>query len=73
MRISTTFKSPFSGTKTERRSWKSGGKNVKTVQEPEKKNQILCHEIKPNLSKDRATHDGDNPSFLDEFINLRYS
>jgi hypothetical protein len=26
-------------------------------------NQILCHEIELNLSKDRAMHGGDNPSF----------
>jgi hypothetical protein len=39
---------------------------VKTVKEP--KNQILCHEIEPNPSKDRAVHEGDNPSFRDEFI-----
>jgi hypothetical protein len=39
---------------------------VKTVIEPKK--QILCHEIEPNPSKDRAMHEGDNPSFLDEFI-----
>jgi hypothetical protein len=25
--------------------------------------QILCHGIEPNPSKDRAMHDGDNPSF----------
>jgi hypothetical protein len=36
-------------------------KNVKTVKEP--KQQILCHEIGPNLSKDIAMHEGDNPSF----------
>jgi hypothetical protein len=29
-------------------------KNVITVKEPKK--QILCHEIEPNLSKDRAMH-----------------
>jgi hypothetical protein len=27
-----------------------------------------CHEIEPNPSKDRAMHEGDNPSFRDEFI-----
>jgi hypothetical protein len=32
------------------------------------KTQILCHEIEPNPSKDRAMHDGDNHSFWDEFI-----
>jgi hypothetical protein len=36
-------------------------KNVKTVKEA--KNQILCHEIEPNPSKNRAMHEGDNPSF----------
>jgi hypothetical protein len=25
--------------------------------------QIECHEIEPNPSKDRAMHEGDNPSF----------
>jgi hypothetical protein len=34
---------------------------VKTVKE--QKNQILCHEIEPNPSKDRAMHEGDNPLF----------
>ena len=32
---------------------------------------MLCHEIEPNLSKDRAMHEGDNPSFLDKFMNLK--
>jgi hypothetical protein len=41
-------------------------KIVKSVKEPKKK--ILCHEIEPNPSKDRAMHAGDNPSFWDEFI-----
>jgi hypothetical protein len=27
------------------------------------KTQIECHEIEPNPSKDRAMHEGDNPSF----------
>jgi hypothetical protein len=27
------------------------------------KNQMLCHEIEPNPPKDRAMHEGDNPSF----------
>jgi hypothetical protein len=26
-------------------------------------NQTECHEIEPNLSKDRAMPEGDNPSF----------
>jgi hypothetical protein len=37
-------------------------KIVKTVKKPTKK-KILCHEIEPNLSKDRALHEGDNPSY----------
>ena len=37
------------------------------------KNQIECHEIEPNPSNDRAMHEGDNPSFRDEFINLLIS
>jgi hypothetical protein len=39
----------------------------------ESKNQILCHEIEPNPSKDRAMHEGDNPAFWDELINLLFS
>jgi hypothetical protein len=38
-------------------------KIVKTVKEPGKKQQILCHEIEPNPWKDRAMPEGDNPSF----------
>jgi hypothetical protein len=54
------YLSLFSGTQVE----KVGNlKNiVKTVYEP-KKNQILCHDIEPNPWKDRAMHEGDNPSF----------
>jgi hypothetical protein len=29
----------------------------------QKQKQILCHEIEPNPFKDRAMHEGDNPSF----------
>jgi hypothetical protein len=28
-----------------------------------KQNKIICHEIEPDLSKDRAMHEGDNHSF----------
>ena len=45
--------------------WKSEYINVKSVKEPEK---IVCHEIEPNTSKDRAMHEGDNLSFSDELI-----
>jgi hypothetical protein len=38
-------------------------KFLKTVKEPGKKPQILYHAIEPNPSKDRAMHEGDNPSF----------
>ena len=42
--------------------------------EPKKKKtkQILCHEIEPNPSKERAMHEGDNPSFLDEFNKIYF-
>ena len=33
-----------------------------------RKYQILSHEIEPNPSKDRSMHEGDNPSFLNEFM-----
>jgi hypothetical protein len=39
---------------------------VKTVKEPKK--QILCHEIELNW----AMHEGDNPSFWDEFIKFTF-
>jgi hypothetical protein len=35
----------------------------KTNKQTNKQKQILCHEIEPNPSKDRALHEGDNPSF----------
>jgi hypothetical protein len=45
-------------------------KIVKSVKEP--KTQILRHEIELNPSKDRAVHEGDNPSFLDEFMKYTF-
>jgi hypothetical protein len=42
---------------------------VKTVKEPEK---ILCQEIEPNTSKHRAMHEGDDPSFRDEFMKFTF-
>jgi hypothetical protein len=50
--------------------WKSGKKSVKTVKE--RKKEIMCHEIEPNPSKDRAMHEGDNPSFCFEFIKFTF-
>jgi hypothetical protein len=37
-------------------------KNCENCTRAEKK-QILCHENEPNPSKDRAMHEGVNPSF----------
>jgi hypothetical protein len=37
--------------------------NPKKKYERADKTQIESHEIEPNLSKDRAMHEGDNPSF----------
>jgi hypothetical protein len=31
-----------------------------------------CLEMEPNPSKDRAMHEGDNPSFSNEFIELSF-
>ena len=59
MRISTTQDSSVIFGRKSRTSEK---KIVKTVLEP-KKNQILCHGIETNPSKDKAMHEGDNPSF----------
>jgi hypothetical protein len=52
-------------------SWEAGKKcgycksrRMKTKQE--------CHEIEPNLSKDRAMPEGDNLSFWDEFTKFTF-
>jgi hypothetical protein len=36
------------------------------------KTKIECHETEPKSSKDRAMHEGDNPSFWDEFIKFTF-
>ena len=64
MRISTTKVS--SVVLRPEKSWKSEKKKCEKSKEP--KNQLLCREIEPNPSKDRAMHEGDNPSFLDKFM-----
>jgi hypothetical protein len=46
-------------------------KNVKTVKEPIK-TKTESHQIGPNPQKDRAKHEGYNPSFLDEFIKFTF-
>jgi hypothetical protein len=46
-------------------------KNVKTERAVDE-NQKECHEIEPNLSKDRAMPERDNPSFCDEFIKFTF-
>jgi hypothetical protein len=59
--------------------WYSGKKSWKYENHCEnciwakKAPQILCHKIEPNPSKERALHEGDNPSFWDEFLkNIQY-
>jgi hypothetical protein len=47
-------------------------KKCETVKEPSDETQRECHEIEPNPSKDRAMHEGDNPSFWDEFIKFTF-
>jgi virulence-associated protein VagC len=47
------------------------GENVKTVIEPIK-TKTETHEMEPNRSKDKAKHEGDNPSFLDEFLKFAF-
>jgi hypothetical protein len=42
---------------------------VKSVKEPIK-TKTESHGIEPNPSKDRTMYEGDNPSFLDEFIKI---
>jgi hypothetical protein len=38
-------------------------KKMRKIEEPSDENQTECHEIEPNLSKDRAMPEGINPSF----------
>jgi hypothetical protein len=45
--------------------------NLKTVKEPIK-TKTESHETEPNASKDRAMHEGDNPSFLHEFMKFNF-
>ena len=37
------------------------------------KNKTESRKIESNPSNDRTKHDGDNPSFLDEFIKFTFS
>jgi hypothetical protein len=53
------------------KSWKSEKKKLKIVKEP--KNQILCCEIEPNPSKDRAIHEVDNISLEMNLYNLLFA
>jgi hypothetical protein len=59
MRISTTQVSLNSDAQVE----KVGNSKKKELWYKSRKKQVLCHEIEPNPSKDRAMHEGDNPSF----------
>jgi hypothetical protein len=36
----------------------------------QKETQILCHEIEPNLLRDRAMHEGNDPLIWEEYIDL---
>ena len=47
-------------------------KNVKSVKSRKNEIHVQCHEIEPNPSKDRAMHEGDNPSFLVEFMKFTF-
>jgi hypothetical protein len=38
-------------------------KKCENCEEPSDENQTKCHEIEPNLLKDKAMPEGDNPSF----------
>jgi hypothetical protein len=62
------YSSLFSGTQAETVGNPKNCENCKRAE----KNQILCHDIEPNPSKDRAMHEGDNPSFWDEFIKFTF-
>ena len=55
-----------------RKSWKSKKKIVKSVNS-RKKNIILCHEIEPNPSKERAMHEGDILRFYMNLWNLLFN
>jgi hypothetical protein len=64
------YLSLFSGTQAEKLEIRK--KKCENCIRVEKIQQILCHEIEPNPSKDRAIHEGDNPSFWDEFIKFTF-
>jgi hypothetical protein len=51
------YLSLFSGTQAEKVG--NTKKNSENCIRAKKKNQLLLHEIEPNLSKDRAMHEGD--------------
>jgi hypothetical protein len=55
-----------------RKSWKSENNCEHCKRTDPLPPQILCHEIEPNPSKDRAMNEGDNPSFWDEFIKFSF-
>jgi hypothetical protein len=59
MRISTTFK--ISSVMLMPKKLEIRKKNLKTKRADKNQNEI--NKIEPNPSKDRAMHEGDNPSF----------
>jgi hypothetical protein len=70
MRISTNKVSSVMLRPKKLEIWK---KKCVTLKEPGKKiSQTHCHEIEPNLSKDRTMHEGDNPLFWNEFIKFYF-
>jgi hypothetical protein len=47
-------------------------KNLEMIVQTRKKNQTGCREIETNPSKDRAMHEGDDPSFWNESIEFDF-
>jgi hypothetical protein len=60
MRISTT---QVSSVMLRFKKLEIRGKKMRKIEEQSDENQTECREIEPNLSKDRAMPERDNPSF----------
>jgi hypothetical protein len=56
----TSFEAPDAHFDSDQKKLEIRENPLKAIEEPKKPE---CHKIEPNPSKDRAVHEGDNPSF----------
>jgi hypothetical protein len=64
----------FNGTQAETVGNPKKNENCKRAKkEKKKKKNILCHEIEPNPSKDRAMHEGDNRYMIPFYLFMAHS